>query len=349
MLTVEDTKRYGRQIILREVGLEGQKRIMESRVLIVGMGGLGSPCSLYLAGAGIGTLGLLDFDVVEKSNLNRQIIHSEATVGLSKVESSKRSILNLNSKIMVNKHEEKLQSFDDAVVLIQNYDVVVDCTDNVQSRYLLSDVCSFLQKPLVSGSAQGLYGQLTVFYKGPCYRCLFPQPPKEITCEDSGILGPVTGVIGSLQAMETLKIILQNPSLVQKLMFVDFWTMDFKTYNLRNKNPNCFCCLQNTKFDYSTVCSIPIPYRIKANQIKSTDLIIDVRPEHEFKICSINNSKNIQMMDLDTVNFDCVVICRRGNDSQLAVTILREKGLNCVDVEGGLEAYALENLDFAMY
>uniref|UniRef100_A0A8W7PPE1 THIF-type NAD/FAD binding fold domain-containing protein n=1 Tax=Anopheles coluzzii TaxID=1518534 RepID=A0A8W7PPE1_ANOCL len=243
-LNNDEIARYSRQIILSEIGVQGQLKLKKASVLVVGAGGLGCPAALYLAGAGIGRIGVLDYDEVELTNLHRQLLHTEATVGLTKVTSVQSYLEQLNSQIEIETHHAQLTS-ENALALLEPYDVVVDATDNVATRYLLNDACVLLRKPLVSGSALQLEGQLTVYnYRGgPCYRCLFPTPPppESVTnCGDGGVLGAITGVIGALQALETIKIILSNEGvLAGRLLLFDGQQSAFRNLKLRPKKPTC--------------------------------------------------------------------------------------------------------------
>lgn len=247
----EEVERYSRQMLLPQVGVSGQSRIKKARILIVGVGGLGCPATLYLAGAGVGTLGFVDRpgDVVERSNLHRQIAHTTTRVGCDKVQSAITAASTLNPHVEFQTHDSFTEK--NGVSIASNYDVVLDCTDNVRSRYLINDACVQAGKPLVSGSAIGLDGQLTVYGLGedsPCYRCVFPEPPPPAcvgSCDAAGVLGPVPGTIGTLMALEALKIIGQLKStepLTGRLLLFDGASMQFRTVRLRSKHPNCVVC-----------------------------------------------------------------------------------------------------------
>ncbi|XP_055532260.1 adenylyltransferase and sulfurtransferase MOCS3 [Wyeomyia smithii] len=390
-LNNNEIARYSRQIILSEIGVHGQLKLKKASVLVVGAGGLGCPSSLYLAGAGIGRIGILDYDEVELTNLHRQLLHTESTVGLRKVESAKSFLAELNSQIELITHHTQITS-DNALTIIEQYDIVVDATDNVATRYLLNDACVMLKKPLVSGSALQLEGQLTVYnYKNsPCYRCLFPTPPPPETvtnCGDGGVLGAVTGVIGALQALETIKIILGNEGvLVGRLLLFDGQQSTFKNLKLRAKKLNCVVCSENpslTKLiDYEQFCSMKATdkdsnlkllsenERITVEQYKqlldngNQHVLIDVRGTNQFEMCQLPASINIPIDDIlenrrmeellakvspDATQLPTFVICRRGNDSQLAVQhltpIFKERGLNPPkDISGGLHAWT-HNID----
>jgi adenylyltransferase/sulfurtransferase len=257
----EQIERYSRQMLLREVGGPGQQKLLSSRVLIIGLGGLGSPAALYLAAAGVGTLGLVDFDAVDLSNLQRQLLHTTDDVGLAKVDSAHKSLTALNPDVKLIAHREKLSS-DNAIKFIENYDLVVDGSDNFPTRYLVNDACVFLKKPNVFGSVLRFEGQATVFLPtGPCYRCLFPKPPAPGTvpsCAEAGVLGTVTGLVGALQANEALKLLLGlEPTLISKLLLIDTLNLRFEEIAVK-KNPNCPVCSMSptiTKLiDYEEFC-----------------------------------------------------------------------------------------------
>ncbi|MBI3659857.1 molybdopterin-synthase adenylyltransferase MoeB [Candidatus Acetothermia bacterium] len=245
MLKPEQIERYSRQILLREIGGQGQKKLLDSKVLIVGIGGLGSPVALYLAAAGVGTLGLIDHEHVELSNLQRQILHDSGDVGQRKVESAIKKLTALNPEVKLIAHSEKLSSAN-ALEILKNYDLIVDGSDNFPTRYLVNDACVILKKPNVFGSVLRFEGHVTVFAPGgPCYRCLFPAPPTPgtvPTCAEAGVLGTVTGLIGTLQANETLKFLLRlQPTLVGKLLLVDALTLRFEEIQLK-KSSECPVC-----------------------------------------------------------------------------------------------------------
>src|SRR5208282_3578881 len=245
-LTQDDLSRYSRHLILPEVGVEGQRKLKAARVLCVGTGGLGSPLAFYLAAAGVGTLGLVDFDVVDASNLQRQIIHSTKDIGRKKLDSAEEKLKALNPALNVVKHETMLTSAN-ALEILQDYDIVADGTDNFPTRYLVNDACVLLGKPNVYGSIFRFEGQISVFdaSHGPCYRCLYPEPPPPglvPSCAEGGVLGILPGVVGTLQATETIKILLgKGDSLVGRLLLFDALQMQFTELKL-HKNPNCPVC-----------------------------------------------------------------------------------------------------------
>lgn len=395
-LNNNEIARYSRQIILSEIGVQGQLKLKRASVLVVGAGGLGCPSALYLAGAGIGRIGILDYDEVELTNLHRQLLHSESTVGLTKVDSAQAYLEELNSQIEVTTHHTQLTS-ENALKVIGAYDIVVDATDNVATRYLLNDACVLLKKPLVSGSALQLEGQLTVynFNGGPCYRCLFPNPPPPETvtnCGDGGVLGAITGVIGALQALETIKIILGNAGVLSgRLLLFDGHQSTFRNLKLRSKKADCVACSDNASLtkliDYEQFCSMKAtdkdshlsllaPHeRISVREYKELadnnvrHLLIDVRGANQFEICQLPTSINIPIDDIlkdrrtselaqmaaGSGNVPVFVVCRRGNDSQLAVRhlvpLFREQGLEPPkDISGGLHAWTHQiDSEFPIY
>ena len=262
--TEEQIRRYSRHIILPEVGGKGQKKIMGARVLLIGTGGLGSPAAFYLSAAGVGTLGIVDFDVVDHSNLQRQIIHSTSDVGRPKIESAKQKIGALNPDVKVVTYNERLTS-ENAIGIIEGYDVIVDGTDNFPTRYLVNDASVFANKPLVYGSVFRFDGQATVFkpFEGPCYRCLFPEPPPPgmvPSCQEAGVLGILPGIIGLIQATEALKLILGiGESLVGRLLIYDSLKMSFREVKIR-RDVNCPVCGDSPTvkelIDYEAFCSV---------------------------------------------------------------------------------------------
>lgn len=266
-LTPEQVNRYSRHIIMPQVGSSGQRKLMESKVLIVGAGGLGSPSAVYLALAGVGTVGLVDFDSVDLSNLQRQILHQNSDVGRPKVISAKETILSYNPDVNVTVHETRLTS-ENAFEIISNYDMVVNGADNFASRYLINDACYLLNKPLIDGSILIFDGQATVYIPGNgCYRCLFPSPPPPgavPSCAEAGVLGALTGLVGSIQAIETLKLLLNiGESLSSRLLLIDGLSMDFRTVKIR-RNPNCPLCGDEPTIqeliDYEVFCGlVPAP------------------------------------------------------------------------------------------
>jgi len=377
-LTNEQVKRYSRHLIMPEVGVEGQEKLINSSVLCIGAGGLGSPLALYLAAAGVGHLGVLDFDVVDFSNLQRQIIHSEKTVGELKVESAKKRILELNSDIKVTTYNEMLTS-ENAMEIIKDYDVIVDGTDNFATRYLVNDSCVLLGKPNVYGSIFRFEGQVSVFdaKKGPCYRCLYPEPPPPglvPSCAEGGVLGILPGIIGTLQAAEAVKLIIEkgNP-LIGRLLFLDVLEMQPREMKLR-KDPNCPICGENATIkeliDYEEFCGIgrgelgqeettqredseEDVLEINIDQFKeirdngNNVVVLDVREYHEYDICNIEGSVLIPLGEIadriDELNEDdeIIVHCHHGGRSMKATQFLKDKGFkNVKNLAGGIDAWA---------
>ncbi len=263
-LTPDQVQRYSRHIIMDQVGSQGQRKLLASKVLIVGAGGLGSPSAVYLTLAGVGTIGIVDFDVVDISNLQRQILHQNADIGRPKVVSAKETLLAYNPDVNVQIHEAPMNS-ENAMEIISQYDIVVNGVDNFPTRYLVNDACYFLNKPLVDGSILMFDGQATVYLPGQgCYRCLFPTPPPPgavPNCSEAGVLGAMTGLVGSIQATETLKLLLGiGESLASRLLLIDALSMDFRTVKIR-QNPKCPLCgaepTVTELIDYEVFCGLP--------------------------------------------------------------------------------------------
>ncbi|CAG9809425.1 unnamed protein product [Chironomus riparius] len=372
-LTKQQIKRYNRQIIVPSIGVKGQVKLLDAKVVIVGAGGLGCPVSSNLTGTGVGTIGIVDYDEVEESNLHRQLLHYESDVlKNSKVDSAINKLQQMNSSIKFIRHNILINS-SNAFDILRDYDIVVDCTDNVATRYLLNDACVLLKKPLVSGSALQLEGQLTVYnyQDGPCYRCIFSKPPPPETvqnCGDSGVIGAVTGVIGSLQAMEVVKIIMNHENVMSgKLLLYDAAMCSFRNIKLRSRRKDCEVCGDNptiTKLiNYEQFCGMcamdknPNLKILSENErmsvsdyqnITNDHLLIDVRAVNEFEMCQIKNSINVPIKQLlagklndellnEMRQKDVYVVCRRGNDSQLAVKCLSDKySIKSKDLIGGL-------------
>ncbi|XP_023014512.2 ubiquitin-like activating enzyme 4 [Leptinotarsa decemlineata] len=384
-LSTEEVVRYSRQMIMPDVSVAGQISLKKSRVLIVGVGGLGCPASLYLASAGVGHITLVDYDEVEISNLHRQVLHSEDDVNVPKVESAFNKLRRINSNIKIVPIKEHANSETIKNILENDeYDVVVDGSDNVATRYLLNDICVMKDIPLVSGSALQLEGQLTVYhYKGgPCYRCLFPIPPPANTvtnCGDGGVLGPVPGLIGVLQALETIKIVTNSTGVLSsRFLTFDGSTCTFRNFKLRPRNPKCEVCGDDptitSLIDYEQFCGsnahdkvVNIDVLESRQQLDVRDLskigndgvLLDVRPELEFEMCSVPNSVNFPytsiLKDLKPLrNFleekslkgvkNVYILCRRGNDSQRTVLYLKDEfkdgSFEFCNVTGGLHAYS---------
>jgi adenylyltransferase/sulfurtransferase len=370
-LTKDDLSRYSRHLILPEVGEEGQRKLKAARVLCVGTGGLGSPLALYLAAAGVGTLGLVDFDVVDASNLQRQIIHSTADIGRKKLDSAAEKLKALNPNLNVDKHETLLSSAN-ALDILKDYDVIADGTDNFPTRYLVNDACVLLGKPNAYGSIFRFEGQASVFAKkeGPCYRCLYPEPPPPglvPSCAEGGVLGILPGLIGVIQATEVIKLILgKGTTLVGRLLLVDSLNMRFRELKLR-KNPECPVCGEHptvTKLiDYQQFCGIaPATEEEKTvkngiPQITVTELkkridsgenfvLLDVREPFEYQIANIGGKlipQNDVPQRLGEIDRDrpVVVHCKAGGRSQRIAEFLKQSGYNdVVNVSGGILAWA---------
>ncbi|XP_059476905.1 sulfur carrier protein adenylyltransferase [Neocloeon triangulifer] len=385
-LSKEDVVRFSRQIILPQVGVSGQVRLKKSSVLVVGAGGLGCPVLLYLVKAGIGRITVVDSDLVEISNLHRQTLHSDATIGLPKVDSACRFFALDQSYANVIPICERFTP-ENADRLVSEHDVIVDATDNVGSRYLLNDACVRHKKPLVSGSALGLEGQLTVYngfvkkdgalVKGPCYRCLFPEPPpaaSATSCSQSGVLGAVPGLIGLMQSIEVIKLIVdwpQNESVAGRMILLDANDLSLRTVRLRLANEKCPACSSNPQKNlpyYIEMCGEDVPVKALEDHERVTPdyvkaeldklLLVDVRTEGEFGMCAIQGSVNFPFKDFEQIlpevkkavleakqnspSLQVCFVCRRGNDSQLAAVRFKEAYPEdkVVDMKGGLHAWA---------
>jgi sulfur-carrier protein adenylyltransferase/sulfurtransferase len=372
-LTTDDLSRYSRHLILPEVGMEGQRRLKAARVLCVGTGGLGSPLALYLTAAGIGTLGLVDFDVVDSSNLQRQIIHSTKDIGRKKIDSAEEKLSALNPAIRIVKHETMLSSAN-ALDILKDYDIVADGTDNFPTRYLVNDACVLLGKPNVYGSIFRFEGQASVFATeaGPCYRCLYPEPPPPglvPSCAEGGVLGILPGLVGVIQATEVIKLILgKGDSLVGRLLLVDALNMRFRELKLR-KNPECPVCGSNPTvtalIDYEHFCGIVpetpqeknvkngIPQltvkELKARRDRGEDIyLLDVREPYEVQIAQIGGTvipQNDVPNRLAEIPRDreIVVHCRSGARSQRIAEFLKQSGhTQVVNLAGGILAWSDE-------
>ncbi len=372
-LTTDDLSRYSRHLILPEVGMEGQQRLKAAKVLCVGTGGLGSPLAFYLAAAGIGTLGLVDFDVVDASNLQRQIIHSTKDIGRKKLDSAAEKLTALNPSLNVVKHEVMLSSAN-ALEIIKDYDIVADGTDNFPTRYLVNDACVILGKPNAYGSIFRFEGQASVFAteNGPCYRCLYPEPPPPglvPSCAEGGVLGILPGLVGVIQATEVIKLILGKGSpLIGRLMLVDALNMRFRELKLR-KNPECPVCGENPTItqliDYQQFCGIvpeskedksmkngipqitvkELKRRIDAGEVVQ---LIDVREPYEFQIAQIGgklipqNDVPQRLAEIDR-NREVIVHCRSGARSQRIAEFLVQSGYPKVaNLAGGILAWSDE-------
>jgi sulfur-carrier protein adenylyltransferase/sulfurtransferase len=371
MLSNEEVARYSRHLIMPEVGMTGQRKLKAASVLMIGTGGLGAPLGMYLAAAGVGRLGVVDFDVVDASNLQRQIIHGTKDVGRPKVSSAKDRLSDINPHIEIETHETKVTS-DNALRLFVNYDVIVDGTDNFPTRYLVNDACVLTGKPNVYGSIFRFEGQASVFWaeRGPCYRCLYPEPPPPglvPSCAEGGVLGVLPGIIGAIQATEAIKIILGAPDImVNRLLLFDAWRMRFRELKLR-KNPDCPVCGTNPTIkeliDYEQFCGItqhpetkPTMEEITATEMKQRldkgdDIqIIDVREPHEYEIARIPSSKLIplgqvlnRMNEIDSER-ETIVHCKGGVRSAKAIEALQRSGFqgHLINLKGGITAWSDE-------
>ncbi len=377
-LTPDDLTRYSRHLILPEVGMEGQQRLKAARVLCVGAGGLGSPLALYLAAAGVGTLGLVDFDAVEASNLQRQILHSTPDIGRSKLDSAEEKLTALNPALRVERHSLRLSSAN-ALDILRNYDIVADGTDNFPTRYLVNDACVLLGKPNAYASIFRFEGQASVFatQDGPCYRCLYPEPPPPgmvPSCAEGGVLGILPGLLGVIQATEVIKLILgKGDSLAGRLLLVDALAMHFRELKLR-KNPDCPVCGANPTLteliDYNQFCGIPpanpeeqkvkngIP-QISVHELKQKidagekPYILDVREPHEYQIANLGgtliplNDVPQRMGEIDR-DREIIIHCKMGGRSQRAAEFLQQAGYpKVVNLAGGITAWA-EQIDPSM-
>jgi len=370
-LTNEEVLRYSRHLILPDVGVDGQRKLKAGRILLIGAGGLGSPLALYLAAAGVGTLGLVDFDVVDVSNLQRQVLHGTKDIGRPKLESARERIHDVNPHVHVEPYETRLTS-ENALDIIRDYDVVIDGTDNFATRYLTNDACVLLGKPNVYGSIFRFEGQASVFAleEGPCYRCLFPEPPPPglvPSCAEGGVLGVLPGLVGTIQATEGIKLILGvGESLVGRLLLIDALSMRFRTVRLR-KDPNCPACGTHEiteLIDYDQFCGVAPEVTVASTneipEITPTELadrirrgddidLIDVREPHELNIARIPNVRLIPLGTLAAAlpsldsSREVVVICRTGARSGRAVQQLRAAGFRRVwNLAGGIHRWADE-------
>jgi sulfur-carrier protein adenylyltransferase/sulfurtransferase len=373
--TQDEIQRYSRHLIMPEVGMDGQKRLKDASVLVVGTGGLGSPLAMYLAAAGVGQLGLVDFDVVEFSNLQRQIIHSTESVGRKKLESARDRLHGINPEVDITLHEVALVA-ENALDILRPYDVVVDGTDNYPTRYLVNDACVLLGKPNVYGSIFRFEGQVSVFdaLKGPCYRCLYPEPPPPglvPSCAEGGVLGVLPGVIGTLQALETMKLILERGEpLIGRLLLFDALAMSFREVRLK-KSPDCPICgpkrTIHALIDYDAFCGVPgreaashaaaeqsaweiTPRDLKAKLDQQAVTLIDVREPTEWEIAHIPAARLIPLAELPNrlaeipQDGDIVLHCHHGVRSMRALELLRDHaGFTRVrSLRGGIDAWSLE-------
>jgi adenylyltransferase/sulfurtransferase len=371
-LSNDEILRYSRHLIMPEVGMEGQQKLKAARVLCIGTGGLGSPLALYLTAAGVGTLGLVDFDVVDYTNLQRQIIHSTADVGRKKLDSAAEKLTAINPFVKVRKFETRLTSAN-ALELFREFDIIADGTDNFPTRYLVNDACVLTGKPNVYGSIFRFEGQASVFAteEGPCYRCLYPEPPPPglvPSCAEGGVLGILPGLVGVIQATEVIKLILgAGDPLVGRLLLVDALGMKFRELKLR-KNPDCPACGTHrtiTKLiDYNEFCGIrgeEKPVAAGVPEISVEDLkrrldageklfVLDVREPHEYQICNLGgyliplNDLPKRVNELDS-SAEIVAHCKMGGRSAKAVQFLQQAGFTKIhNLTGGITAWS-ERID----
>lgn len=377
-LSQQEVARYSRHLIMPEVALEGQKRLKAASVLLIGAGGLGSPLGLYLAAAGIGRIGLVDFDVVDFSNLQRQIIHGTSDVGRPKLHSARERIAAINPEVQFDSYETRITS-SNALDIIQPYDIVIDGTDNFPTRYLVNDACVLLKKANVYGSIFRFDGQASVFHPpaGPCYRCLYPEPPPpgEVpSCAEGGVLGILPGLIGCIQATECVKLILGKGSpLIGRLLLYDALQMRFQEFKVR-RNPKCALCGDKPTIskliDYEEFCGMrgqesPAPGADAFSDATVEELkqridkkdgvfILDVRQPEEYQICKIEGSKLIPLAELPqrmgelTKDREIIVHCKSGMRSAKAAKFLRDSGfVNVRNLKGGILAWA-QRIDNSM-
>ncbi|MEK7784102.1 MAG: molybdopterin-synthase adenylyltransferase MoeB [Chloroflexota bacterium] len=376
-LSHEEIRRYSRHLIMPEVGLSGQKKLKAASVLLIGTGGLGSPLAMYLAAAGVGRIGLVDYDVVDASNLQRQVVHGTATIGKLKVESARDRILDINPDIQVDVYNELFTSAT-AVEIAKPYDIIIDGTDNFPTRYLVNDVCVLLGKPNVYGSIFRFEGQASVFWAkhGPCYRCLFPEPPPPglvPSCAEGGVFGVLPGTVGTIQATEAIKLIIGvGDSRVGRLVLYDALAMTFDEVKLR-KNPNCLVCSDHPTvtelIDYEQFCGMPMNdhqgdvgsgegWDISAQELRQkmeadggvrNFRLIDVREPHEWEIAHIEGAELIplgqivaHMNEFDSAQ-EIVLMCKSGARSGRTLDLLRGAGFRKLkNLKGGITAWARE-------
>src|SRR5437588_5284155 len=358
-LTNEEVLRYSRHLILPDVGVDGQRKLKAGRVLLIGAGGLGSPLALYLAAAGVGTLGLVDFDVVDVSNLHRQVLHGTKDVGRPKLESARERIHDVNPHVHVETYETRLTSVN-ALDIIRDYDVVIDGTDNFATRYLTNDACVLLGKPNVYGSIFRFEGQASVFAveEGPCYRCLFPEPPPPglvPSCAEGGVLGVLPGLVGTIQATEAIKLIIGvGEPLAGRLLLINTLGMEFRTVNIR-KDPTCPACGTReiqALIDYEQFCGVRAadaepralagvveisPRELQSRLSRGEELqLIDVREQFEWDIARIPNARIVPLATLPDVivtldrDREVVVYCKGGSRSRAAASHLADAGFGRV-------------------
>jgi molybdopterin/thiamine biosynthesis adenylyltransferase/rhodanese-related sulfurtransferase len=370
-LSPNEIARYSRHLIMPEVGVDGQKRLKAASILLIGAGGLGSPLGLYLAAAGVGRLGLVDFDVVDFSNLQRQVLHGTSDVGRPKLHSARDRLAAINPEVRIDLYEERLSS-QNVMRIFGPYDIVIDGTDNFPTRYLVNDACVLLKKPNVYGSIFRFDGQASIFYPpyGPCYRCLYPEPPPpgEVpSCAEGGVLGILPGVIGVIQATEAVKLLLgKGEPLIGRLMHYDALAMKFREFKVR-RNPKCPICGDHPTIkaliDYDQFCGIrgqeaPAPKPAISGEITVEELkkrmdrnedvfVLDVRNPNEFQICCIPGTLLLPLPELPQRvgelprDREIVVHCKSGMRSAKAVQFLKEQGFTkVINLQGGIQAWS---------
>lgn len=363
-LSADELLRYSRQLNLPEIGEEGQRRLKRARVLCIGAGGLGSPAALYLAAAGVGTLGVVDDDHVDLSNLHRQLLHGTADVGRRKTESAHERLRSVNPEVVINTHTTRLRA-NNARDLIESYDVVIDGSDNLPTRYLSNDVCVWQKKPNIYGSVHRFEGQASVFaphLDAACYRCLFPEPPPAgavPSCAEAGVLGVVPGIIGSIQALETIKLITgAGESLLGRLLHFDALSLRFREFNIR-RDPNCPVCGESPSIteavEYEQPCltaaelGVPVVSAVQLHEMISAReefTLLDVREPFEFEIAHIACSKLIPLGEIPARLAEIprtgrtVLYCKSGVRSAHALEFLQAKGFdNLLNLEGGIDTW----------
>ncbi|ODQ81583.1 hypothetical protein BABINDRAFT_159855 [Babjeviella inositovora NRRL Y-12698] len=387
--TLEEYLRYGRQMTVRELGISGQRKLKTARVLVIGAGGLGCPALLYLAGAGVGKLGIVDNDVVDTSNLHRQVLHSTERVGQLKCESAKTYLQKLNPFVEIETYPVRLLN-SNSFAIFRNYEVILDCTDTPITRYLISDTATLCGLPVVSGSGLRTEGQLSILNfnnTGPCYRCFYPRPPPPnavTSCSDGGVLGPAIGLVGVMMALETLKLVsgayTQDNFKPFLTVYAGYPTQSLRTFNMRGRKADCKACslqasitekmITSGEINYTEFCG-RVNYNVLqpeervsveelAEALKSEVTLLDVRAPEQFEICSLPKATHISLDALEKMSVEelvqlkepIYVVCRFGNDSQLATRLLKERaGLKRVwDVKGGVSRWAdVVDLKFPKY
>lgn len=367
-LSAEEVRRYGRHLVIPEVGVAGQSRLKAARVLLVGAGGLGSPAALYLAAAGVGTLGIVEFDTIDTSNLQRQVLYGSEDVGRLKLDVAVARLQQINPFVAVQRHDTRFDS-DNAIDLVAGYDIVVDGSDNFATRYLVTDACALVGRPLVYGAVLRFEGQVSVFWPphGPCYRCLFPEPPPPgmvASCAEAGVLGVLPGIVGSLQASEAIKLILgAGDPLIGRYLVVDALGASFRELSL-SRDSGCALCGNHPTIHapiaYAQECAVP-PADVSGRfEIDVTELaqwraqgvahaLLDVREPHEAVIAAISGAMLVPLRSLSEQVADLprdrplVVHCHHGGRSARAVGFLRAQGFEqAVNLIGGIDAWSLE-------